>query len=226
MKKYLFLLLFLTSCKSISYQDVNPSINPNHNLLPALETMVDIYNLEATYSSGSYHGQANTWGTGYNGNNNWGNMFQTTSLSGTQYKDSRVNDIINIFDKEVKENISTPYGNKKGYISLKLGYRGSDKSIIYPLTSIVSMFTLNVVGFPANELTESLEVEVQIMNNKKEVIGRYVENVTNSNYLAMYWGYNWPGLYRKVAADNIKTALEKIRIKINNDSTRLNKQLK
>ena len=88
------------------------------------------------------------------------------------------------------------------------------------------MFTLNVVGFPANELTESLEVEVQIMNNKKEVIGRYVENVTNSNYLAMYWGYNWPGLYRKVAADNIKTALEKIRIKINNDSTRLNKQLK
>jgi hypothetical protein len=37
---------------------------------------------------------------------------------------------------------------------------------------------------------------------------------------------NWPGLYRKVAADNIKTALEKIRVKINNDSTRLNKQLK
>lgn len=226
MKKYLFLLLFLTSCKSISYKDVNPNINPNQNLLPALETLVDIYNLEATYSSGSYQGQANTWGTGYNGNNNWGNMFQTTSLSGTQYKDSRVNDIINIFDKEVKENISTPYGNKKGYISLKLGYRGSDGSIIYPLTSIVSMFTLNLVGFPWNEIDESLEVEVQIMNNKKEVVGRYVEHVANSNYVAMWWGYNEKTIYRKVAADNIRTALEKIRFRINNDSTKLNKQLR
>jgi hypothetical protein len=88
------------------------------------------------------------------------------------------------------------------------------------------MFKLNIVGFPASRLTESLKVEVQIINNKKEVIGRYMGNVTNSNYLAMYWGYNWPRLYRKVTGNNAKTALEKIRIKINNDSTRLNKQLK
>ena len=33
-------------------------------------------------------------------------------------------------------------------------------------------------------------------------------------------------IYRKVAADNIRTALEKIRFRINNDSTKLNKQLR
>ena len=98
MKKYLFLLLFLASCKSITYQDVNPNINPNQNLLPALDTIVDLYNLEATYSSGSYSGQANTLGLGYSGNNNWGNWLQITDLSGIQYKDSRVNDIINIME--------------------------------------------------------------------------------------------------------------------------------
>lgn len=225
MKKYLFLLFFLASCKSITYQDVNPNINPNQNLLPALNIMVDIYNLESTYSSGSYSGQANSFGSGYAANNNWGNWFQTTSLSGTQYKDARVNDIINIFDKEVKENISTPYGNKKGYISLKLGYRGSDSSIIYPFTSTISLFTLNLFGFPWDKINESLEVEVQIMNNKKEIIGRYVENVANSNYVAMWWAYDENTIYRKVAAENIKIALEKIRYRINEDSIRLKKQL-
>ena len=226
MKKYLLLILFLTSCKSITYQDVNPSINPNNNLLPALETLVDINNLESTYSSGSYVGQANNFGTGYSGNNGWGSWLQTTSLSGTQYKDSRVNDIINMFDKEVKENITTPYGEKKGYSSLKLGYRGSEDSFIYPLTSTLSLFTLNLVGFPWTELEESLEVEVQIMNNKKEIISRYTENVFSSNYVAMWWGYDENVVYRKVAADNIKQALERIRNKINTEASILNKKLK
>lgn len=226
MKKYLLLILFLTSCKSITYQDVNPGIDPNTNLLPALDTIVDINNLESTYSSGSYVGQANNFGTGYAGNNGWGNWFQTTELSGTQYKDSRVNDIINMFDKEVKENITTPYGEKKGYISLKLGYRGSEGSIIYPLTSTLSLFTLNLVGFPWNELQETLEVEVQIMNNKKEIIGRYTENVFSHNYVAMWWGYDENVIYRKVAADNIKQALEKIRNRISAETSELNNKLK
>ena len=226
MKKYILFLWLLTSCKSITYQDVNPVINPNPNLLPALETIVDVYNLESTYSSGSYYGQADTFGTGYSGNNNWSNWFQTTSLSGTQYKDPRVGDVINIFDKEVKENISSPYGSKKGYISLKLGYRGSDMSLIYPITTIVNLGLLNIFGFPGNKINESLEVEVQIINNKKEVVGRYVETVINSDYIALWWGYSKYTIYRKVAADNIKMALKNIRYRINNDYEKLEKQLR
>ena len=115
---------------------------------------------------------------------------------------------------------------KKGNISLKLGYRGSDSSFIYPFVSTLSLCTLNLFGFPWDRLEESLEIEVQIMNNKREVIKRYVESVNNHNYVAVWWGYEEHDIYRKVAADNIRTVLANIRHRINNDSNEIKKQLK
>ena len=226
MKKFLLIsFIMLTACKSISYNDVNPEIKPNSNLLPALITVVDMNNLESVYSSGGYQGIANNYGTGY-GANPWAGWAQTTVVNGTSYKDARVNDVINIFEKEVKENISSPYGEKKGYVALKLGYRGKDTSIFYILPSMLSLFTINILGFPANEITQSLEVQVEIWNNKKELIAKYTENVVNSDFIAMYWGYNETNIWRKVAADNIKQALEKIRYKINEDALTIKKKLK
>lgn len=226
MKKITLLLcIFICSCKSITYQDVNPTLFPNSNLLPALEILVDINNLEATYTSGSYVGTANNFGSGY-GLNNYGGYVSTTTMSGTHYKDVRVNDIINIFNKEVKENITSLYGEKKGYISLKLGYKGFEENTLLGLASIFSLGTVNFLGVPISKLSQSLEVEVEIWNNKREVVKRYVENVVDSEYVAMYWGYNINNAFRKVAADNIKQALEKIRNKIGNDATEIKNSLK
>lgn len=225
MKKYVFLLfLILCSCKSINYNDVNPAIVPNKNLLPALESVVDVSNLEATYTAGGYSGTANNVGTGF-GTGYGAGWMQTTAINGTNYKDARVNDIINIFNKDVKENITNPYGEKKGYIFLKLGYRGEDSSFILPITSALSLFTLNFVGYPGNKVTQSLEVEVEILNNKKELIKRYVENVNDYGYVAMYWGYSGQTIRRKVAADNIKQALDKIKNRINDDAVVIKKSL-
>lgn len=226
MKKLtLFLCVFICSCKSITYSDVNPTISPNTNLLPALEALIDISNLESTYTSGSYVGTANNFGTGY-GANNLGIWSSTTVMNGTHYKDARVNDIIYIFNKEVKENITSLYGEKKGYISLKLGYKGIDGSTLLFFPTILTLGTINFLGFPADKISQSLEVEVEIWNNNREVIKRYVENVVDSEYVAMYWGYDINNVYRKVAADNIKQALEKIRIKIGNDATEIKNNLK
>lgn len=226
MKKTILTLFFLIcSCKSITYQDVNPTKQPNSNLLPALESVVDINNLESVYTSGSYQGSIDNFGSAY-GTGNWGGWLQTSSINGTHYKDSRVNDVINVFNKEVKENISSPYGTKKGYIVLKLGYRGNDHGYQYMIPSLLSLGTLNILGFPADKITQSLEIEVEIWNNKKELVKRYVENVLDYNYVAMYWGYRQPVILRKVAADNIKQGLEKIRYQINNDAAEIKQKLK
>lgn len=224
MKKIIIWTIFcLCSCKSITYQDVNPIINPNSNLLPALEPIVNINNLEATYTAGTYNGYANNFGSGY-GQNNWGGWTQTAMIEGTYHKDVRVYDVINIFQKEVKENITSPYGEKKGYITLRLAYRGNDISSFYILTSTLTLYTINFFGYPLNKVSQSLEVEVEILNNKKELIKRYVENSVDESYIAMYWGYS-DTAYRKVAADNIRHALEKIRIKINSDAKEIQSKL-
>ncbi len=224
MKKYLLILLCLTSCRSLTYNDINPTINPNQNLLPALETSFDYSNLESVYSAGGIYGQANNFGTAYNNNlSSWG---QTTTFNARQIKDIRITDALNIFNKEVTENITSPYGKKLGTISLRFGYRGTDTSVIYPLSSYFTFGLLNFLGYPCDKVTDSLEVEVTITNNQKELIGRYTENVQSTAYIAMWWGYDGNRIYRKLAAANMKQAMEKIRIRINNDAPRLKKQLK
>ena len=227
MKKYLLLVMVaLCSCKSISYSDVNPTASQNPVLLPAMGTIVNMYNLESTYSAGGFTANSNTYGANYDNINYWDLFGTNTVTNGTNYKDDRVSDVVNIFEKEVQNNITSPYGAKKGYFALKLGYRGSEDSILYPLVSIFSLGMLNLVGFPYNELSESLEVQVDVLNKNKELIKRYNENIANSNYVAMWWGYDEGVVYRKVAADNIRQALEKIRISIANDANELNKKLK
>ncbi len=225
MKKYLLFLLLLTSCKSVTYQDVNPTIEPNETLLPALEAVVDRENLEATYSAGSYRGGASSVGVG-GGSDNWGGLTSVTSISGRKYKDTRVKDVIYLFDKEVTENITNPYGKKKGYIALKLGYRETNQQWWYQIPSILSLFSLNVLGFPWNNVNETLEIEVRVMNNKKEMLARYVENVESADYVAVWWGYDERTIYRKVAVDNVKKAMEKIRKRIAKDAPKLKEKLK
>lgn len=223
--KFLLLcILCLCSCKSITYKDVNPSIIPNSNLLPALEPIVSLNNLEATYTAGSYNGYVNNFGSGY-GQNNWAGWMQTSTIEGTYNKDIRVYDVINIFQKEVKENITSPYGEKKGYITLKLGYREKNISPFYILTSTLSLYTLNFLGYPINKVSQTLEVEVEILNKNKELIKRYVESSTDECYIAMYWGYS-ASAHRKVAADNIRHTLEKIRLRINSDAKEIKNKLK
>ena len=80
------IVLCLCSCKSITYHDVNPAIVPNSNLLPALEPVVSLNNLEATYTAGTYSGYANNFGSGY-GQNNWAGWLQTTAIEGTYHKE-------------------------------------------------------------------------------------------------------------------------------------------
>ncbi len=222
----LFLCFLVCACKGITYWDVNPNVQPNTNLLPALEPVVDINNLETTYSAGGVYSVANNFGSIYAQNPRWANWAQTTTMNTTAYKDARVSDVINIFEKEVKENISSPYGTRKGYISLKLGYRGTGSALQYYIPSILSLGTLNLLGFPFDQSSQSLEVQVEIWNNKREMVKRYVETVYDDQYVAMYWGYNEQDVWRKLAADNIKHALENIRFRINGDASEIKKMLK
>lgn len=107
-----------------------------------------------------------------------------------------------------------------------MGYRGYDKNPFYFILSSFTLYTINFLGFPYTEEKQSLEVEVEVWNSKKEIIKRYTVNAFDNEYSAMYWGYTIPNLSRKLAADNIKQALEQIRLQINNDADEIKKKLK
>ena len=225
MKKILFFfILSLCSCKSITYSDVNPNIAPNQMLLPPMEAIVSMQNLEATYSAGSIDAVIEKEGESGNiGNSDdWGKVERAF---GVKYKDIRVKDAINIFEKEIAENITNSYGPKKGYIELKLGYLEEKPAPVYTIPSMLTLSAINIFGFPANKMSQSLEVEVRILNNKKDLVKKYVEYVQSENYVAMWWGYGESTIRRKLAADNLKKALESIRKRINDDAKEIRAQL-
>ena len=210
MKKILlFLLTVLCGCKSLTYQDLNPTIQPNTNLLPAMNIEIDESSLKATYpvrTISEYNDD------GY-------------KIDSRRVVDERVGDVRNIFEKEVKENITDVYGAKKGYIRLNLGYYNDDCSKWYAIPSVLTVGTIHLAGFPLISDQQTLEVIVEIQDNNREVIKRYSEMVSNKAYVAMYWGYSKGNVARKVGADNIKQALEKIRYRINADAPEIKRKL-
>lgn len=195
MKKIVALLMglmLLSSCRSVSYDDLNPTIQPNDNLLPVLEIRPDYASIRAVYTS---------------------------------KRDERVADAVNIFTKEVRENIMQQTGEKKGNITMRISYGKTNHNKIYEITSGF-LYIPTLLGVPYYNAEQILEVEVLIQNKHKDVIRRYTESVSNTEYAAMYWGYKKEDVDRKVAARNMRNAMENIRHRINNDAPQIRVELK
>ncbi|MBR1825104.1 MAG: hypothetical protein IJ770_00760 [Alphaproteobacteria bacterium] len=195
MRKFVALvigLLFLSSCRLLSYDDLNPTIQPNNRLLPILEIKPDYASIRAVYN---------------------------------ERKDIRVADAVNIFTKEVRENIMEQTGKKKGIITMRINFEG----VTMCKLCRISPFLFNLpplIGLPANYFDQKLEIEVLILNKRRDVIRRYTESVSDTEYVALYWGYAADAAWRKVAAENMKSAMIKIRQKINNEAPQIRAELK
>ncbi|MBR3501355.1 MAG: hypothetical protein IKO06_00425 [Alphaproteobacteria bacterium] len=204
-KLFLCLMFLLYGCSlPITYNDTHQPKNPNANLLPALHTKVNTQNLKAVFSDITNDKKKPDY--------NMRNMI--------------ADDAVNIFEREVEENITTGSGVKKGYISLRIQYVQLNHSFGYRAATIASLGLLSVVGVPVDKYTQTMEVEVEIADNRQAVIKRYTEVVESSAYHAFYWGYKRPEINRKVAADNMKKAMAAISKKINADAPEIKKSLK
>lgn len=195
MKKFYMLTLvlaLLSSCKSLSYDDLNPAIQPNTNLLPVLEVKPDQKSIRAVYN---------------------------------KKHDDRIADTVNIFNKEARENIMEQTGKKKGIISMRLNYGETKRNKLYAASEGL-MFIPTILGVPFDNAEQVLEIEVLVQNNNNDIIKRYVERVEDEEYAALYWGYKKEDVQRKVAAENMKNAMAKIRQKINNDAPEIRTKLK
>ncbi|MBQ9270694.1 MAG: hypothetical protein IJ218_00290 [Alphaproteobacteria bacterium] len=184
-------LLFLSSCRLLSYDDLNPAIQPNSHLLPILEIKPDYRSIRAVYNV---------------------------------RKDIRIADAVNIFSKEVRENIMEQTGKTKGTITMRINYGETKRNKLYAASKKL-MFIPTILGMPFDNAEQVLEIEVLVQNKQNDIIKRYVERVENEEYAALYWGYNKEDVQRKVAAENMKNAMAKIRQKINDEAPQIRAKL-
>ena len=194
-------LALLASCRSIGYDDLNPNIQPNPNLLPVLTVKTDTTIYPKTYKSSDKK----------------------------KVDDRRANDAANLLRSDAQKNLMEQSGENKGYISMRVSYEDLRNDHVYTATKVLGIIPLGIplfLGVPFGGQTQDVELEVQIMNKKRDIIKQYTATCTGSAVSAVWWGYSTKDTRRKASTESIKQAMESIRRQINNDAPEIRAQLK
>jgi len=225
-------LALLTSCRSVTYEDVNPTIQPNQNLLPVLKIETDTSMYPQSYTvETEYYDKDESYVDNYDGEYDYNSNYRArkrsrlSSVKRNTYDDPRPKDATNMFIKEVQENIIEQTGEKKGYIRMRITYLNNDHNGFYSLT-MLPLFIPTFLGVPCGNSKYTTEVEVTILDNKKNVVRRYTEKAVDEEFRAMYWGYSNYDTTYKASMVSLKKALENIRHRINNDAPEIRSKLK
>ena len=136
------------------------------------------------------------------------------------------NDIRALFENDIKENITNPYGQQYGWIVLNP--KTLERKYMAHHLSVINFMTLgvaNLFGVNIQKYKTFIELEVEIFNANDDLIGRYIgtgELITKVNK----YKKNQADHYRMAVIKVSKQALAEIKKQINNDFDRLNANLK
>jgi hypothetical protein len=207
-------VFLLTSCRTLDLKILSP-VGSNTNLLPALETEIDVrviedhlsYNLTKTTSFGTEEDSEAV-------------MLQT--LSQNQPLSTTSNDFILLFERDVRNIITNPFGETKGKIVCNVAALNTDAgSYFFGLASAVTLGVLNLFGFPATNCSSSIDIEVELYNQQNELLA-YYQAIGKARILSgLYYGYLTPSDLRAANIKAFKKAMNKIKKQIEADSNEL-----
>ncbi|MHB8260689.1 MAG: hypothetical protein ACYDCN_08025 [Bacteroidia bacterium] len=137
-----------------------------------------------------------------------------------------LNDADILYNRYIKDNITNVMDDKYGYAQFKtiVGHSGICGWGWYAL-STVTLMVPNLFGMPLMDASTDLEVELDILNSEKRVIGRYVGKGYGKVPVALYYGYSMMNAQRASGIDAIKMALKSINMQIEKDADMLNSKL-
>lgn len=215
MKKIIFAaFIIIASCKSISYSDLRPS-GPLPLKLPSLDPQINIRSLESVYSLGYTQSNGSAYTQPVKGTNGFVTVGGSTS---THYADSRIQDVIIIFERDVKDNITKSVGQNFGYMTLSIGAGDSRHKIklgnFYLSCVLIVPF---LCGITVGEGITTLDIEVEIKNKTGDTVGRYSAMSTSRKPVALWRGYTSSNAVRLSNIECIKDCLNQIKSKIQAD---------
>jgi len=203
MKKinYLLLLVLMASCVSIKPSVFQPSAT-NCVKLPNLDPVFDFESFESFFGGTTRVETAEG---------------QTTTVT---QRTQGVQDVLTIFERNVRNCITDEFTENKGYIILKLGAANTTTTIL-PGVSVITGMLLNLIGLPYDIAKTFIDLEVVIYNNEDKLIGRYSGSATARKPFALYYGYSHSQYVRASKLAAFTQALDVIKEKIANDRDRL-----
>lgn len=82
-------------------------------------------------------------------------------------------DVGAIFEREVRQNLTDPYTEKKGSIVMKLNITENRAQMGYAFFSGFFFFVPNLFGMPMYGIITSLEVQLDVLDANRQLIGSY-----------------------------------------------------
>lgn len=213
MKRTLLLILasilILASCRTIDLGLLKPSgqISP---LLPALEAEFDMYSLEKLFPNHQFT-DASFTSTNVDINS------QTVNITRMNQVDATPNDLITLFDRDVKNNITNPYGEKQGRIICRIAASDHQSNYFLRFFSVFSGGTLNLLGMPFDISKNQIDIDVEILNNNNEMVGRYTAIGKGKELCSLYYGHNYFSARRIAYVEAFKVAMTDIKRQIQNN---------
>lgn len=153
------------------------------------------------------------------------NMVAIISPNG-QIVGANPQDVNTLFDREVSEIMTNPYDTKRGYLVLKVS-RISDKAHMGGyLFGVMLLSVPNLLGLPFFSAKSSVEVQVDVLDQNRKLIGSYRASATKKIRTTYYSNnYNFYNTQRVAFLESVKEGLKEVKIKMQPDITRLTSEL-
>lgn len=219
----------LLSCKSFDPQLLRP-VEQIENRLPPLEVQIDQVSLETAYSLGKVESGFQE----YEKEITKGFTISIASARNQAFLDKRIQHAVVIFDRELSDNICEPEGKKYGYAVCRIANQKSSIGWGWLIPSVLTVFTINLFGFPLYSETTGLDVEVEILDAQNNRVAKYSALAENTKHIALFWGY-WGEFIPQKDADNdltrttnayaLRAAMENIKHQIARDAIKIRSKL-
>lgn len=135
-------------------------------------------------------------------------------------------DVFTLLNNELTDNIMESGGNRYGQVRFKLMYY--NKTMPGWGWILPSLFTLdiaNLMGMPFTKYRTDLELQMEILDARQQVIARYQAPGAGKATVAMYYGYSGQEAYRKANLLALQEAMRGIRQKMEPDLAALRDKL-
>jgi hypothetical protein len=145
---------------------------------------------------------------------------------GIYYVNNIYQDADILYTRDIQDNITNSSEEKYGYAEFKTilgqhGYAGWGWAGLSGFTLCIP----NLLGMPLGNAKTSLEIELNILNSEKKVIGRYVAEGYAKVPIALYYGYSSVNAIRTANLKALKMALKNINMQVEKDADMLNNKL-
>lgn len=147
-------------------------------------------------------------------------------INNKEHIDKEYFDSIEQYMNVIKNNLTFEAESSDYYLSIILRNANWSLNVGYLAPSMLTLFIFNLFGGPMRSFTYTIELEAAIMNPDGKVIKTYKARGIDTEYSALYYGYNTPDDENTAAIKAFIKACKEIRVQLKKDVIGINKLVK